>query len=304
MVGRSSHQRPTAQGLKDPKPKPTAGPEGRNRLTGDLIPEEVYDPTAASSSSAPSTVIEPANAGATTGGDRAHASQEEIEAPGSDEENFEADPQDATAVRERKERSGKRDVAVTAGDGAKEDWKHFDISKAMTALRHPDKQIRTRVLQRLHVRWYHAQIAQMTQTLRAAGVPAQAIGEVKDVVNACVVCRDWHRPGTHNVATFKISLAFNEEVEFDLMFYQSLVEPRRGRLVIVHLVDCCIRWDVATVIANKEEDTILAAITMFWIAIFGPMGTLTLDEETGMRGRRAADWADAHNIQLRFKAPR
>ena len=143
----------------------------------------------------------------------------------------------------------------------------------------------------------------MTQTLRAAGVPAQAIGEVKDVVNACVVCRDWHRPGTHNVATFKISLAFNEEVEFDLMFYQSLVEPRRGRLVIVHLVDCCIRWDVATVIANKEEDTILAAITMFWIAIFGPMGTLTLDEETGMRGRRAADWADAHNIQLRFKAP-
>jgi len=102
----------------------------------------------------------------------------------------------------------------------------------------------------------------MSQTLRAAGVPAQAVSEIKDVVQSCVICRDWHRPGTHNVATYQLSLAFNEEVQFDLFFYQSLVEPRRGRLVIVHLVDCCIRWDVATVIANKEEDTILAAITM------------------------------------------
>ena len=144
----------------------------------------------------------------------------------------------------------------------------------------------------------------MSQTLRAAGVPPQAVAEVKDVVQACAICRDWHRPGTHNVATLQISLAFNEEVQFDLFFYQSLIEPQRGRLVITHLIDCCIRWDVAMVIANKEEDTMLASITTAWISIFGPMTILTLDEETGMRGRRAADWADAHNIQLKYKAPR
>ena len=34
------------------------------------------------------------------------------------------------------------------------------------------------------------------------------------------------------------------------------------------------------------------------------MTTLTLDEEGGLRGQCAFDWANAHGINLRFKAPR
>ena len=185
LSGRTSHERPQAKGkLGDPKIKKTAGPESRNRLTDDvdstIVADNIHSATASSSSgpaphdahTSSSSAVAPqgttqekertpsevAPQGTTQEETqpRAVASQEEIEAPGSGDElqNFEADPQDTTAVRERQQRSGKRDVAITAGDGAKEDWKHFDISKAMTALRHPDKAVRTRVLQRLHVRWY------------------------------------------------------------------------------------------------------------------------------------------------------
>ena len=182
--------------------------------------------------------------------------REENEAPGSDDEIF--DQTDADATRERLRSRGSADAAVTAGGGAKEDWKSFDVSKAMTALRHPDQAARLRTLQRLHVRWYHATAAQMTGLLKAAGAPADAVLEVKTVCAQCLVCRDWHRPGPHNVATFKLSLAFNEEVQFDLMFYHSLLQPRRGNITILHLVDCCIRWDAACVLAGKEEDTLVA----------------------------------------------
>ena len=34
------------------------------------------------------------------------------------------------------------------------------------------------------------------------------------------------------------------------------------------------------------------------------METLVLDEESGMRGRHAVDWAEANTIGLKYKAPR
>jgi hypothetical protein len=100
--------------------------------------------TAASSSEAQPKPVgdESENSEAIPTGDRAVVSQEEIKALGSDDGNF----QDAKAVRERKQRSGKRDGAIKAGDGAKENWKLSDTSKAMTALRHPDKQTCAMVL--------------------------------------------------------------------------------------------------------------------------------------------------------------
>eukprot|EP00973_Karenia_brevis_P044734 6194777-Karenia_brevis.AAC.1 len=64
----------------------------------------------------------------------------------------------------------------------------------MTALRSPDDNVIKRTLQRLHVRWYHATAQQMSQVLRASGVPNKAIEHVPDIVNGCMICRDWHRP--------------------------------------------------------------------------------------------------------------
>ena len=144
----------------------------------------------------------------------------------------------------------------------------------------------------------------MEAILRAAGVAADALHDIRRVVQGCLICRDWHRPGPHNVAAYKLSLAFNEDVQFDLLFYTSVLWPERGQLVIVHLVDTCVRYDVAVVVPNKTEDILCAAITIRWISLFGPMTKLTLDEETGMRGQACQDWAATHGIELRFKAPR
>eukprot|EP00973_Karenia_brevis_P019732 2705599-Karenia_brevis.AAC.1 len=73
-----------------------------------------------------------------------------------------------------------------------------------------------------------------------------------------MVCRDRHRPGLQNVATFRLSLAFNEDAQFDLMFYRSILQPERDQLAIIDLVDACIRWDCTQVSPSREEDDLLS----------------------------------------------
>jgi len=91
---------------------------------------------------------------------------------------------------------------------------------------------------------------------------------------------------------------FNEEVQFDLMFYHE-----GGVLAnIVHLVDVCIRWSATRIVETKKME-LTKAVSDMWTTIFGPMETLTQDE-TGMRGQHAAEWAASNEIGLKFKAPR
>ena len=197
------------------------------------------------------------------------------------------------------ERSRKTDVSVQAGGGAAEDLRTFDVTRSMTALRSDHPEVRKRTLQRLHVRWYHATIDQMTAILRAAGVPPRALADIPGVVHSCGICRQWHKPSPKNITAFRMVDRFNEEVQFDLMFYHE-----GGVLVnIIHLIDVCIRWSATRIVETKEEAELTKAISDMWITIFGPMETLTQDEETGMRGQHASEWAASNEIGLKF-APR
>ena len=74
---------------------------------------------------------------------------------------------------------------------------------------------------------------------------------------------------------------FNQEVQFDPMFYHSLFDPET-MLVIVHLVDVCIRWSATGVVKGRREEQLCSGISRVWIAIFGPMQVPVLDEESGM----------------------
>ena len=213
-------------------------------------------------------------------------------------------PASALERHVRAARVSKKDSSAQAGGGDKEDWRTFDVSRALAALRSPNQEVRRRTLQKLHVRWYHATRTSMTQILQAAGAPSNAIADIASVVQGCLVCRDWYRPVPRNIATFRLSLAFNEEVQFDLLFYHSLIDEPGKLRNIAHLVDCCIRWSATGECESKEEEELTRKISTIWISIFGPMETLTLDEEAGMRHRHAVDWAEVNNIGLKFKAPR
>ena len=155
-------------------------------------------------------------------------------------------------------------------------------------------------------KWYHAETERLQTILRAAGAPPKACNLVPQVVQACQVCRPWRRPGQSNKLTFSLALQFNEEVQFDLLFYHSQLQPllncEKG-IPIVHCIDCCIRWSACTVSPSRKTQDLLDCISGSWVDVFGNMKTLTLDQETGMRGKEVDDWAMYNQIAMKYKAP-
>ena len=62
-----------------------------------------------------------------------------------------------------------------------------------------------------------------------------------------------HRPGAHSIHAFRMVYDFNLEVQFDIMFYKSILKPTRGPLNIVHLIDVSIRFSVATICPPSQR---------------------------------------------------
>lgn len=175
----------------------------------------------------------------------------------------------------------------------------------MHQLRSTDPAIRKNAIMRCHVRWWHASDTELTNVMRAANAPASAISDILAVVQGCTACREWHRPEPRYIATFRLVEEFNLEVQVDQMFYHSILQPQLGRIVILHLVDVCIRWSSTCILATESEIEILAAISQTWVSVFGPMGYLGDGrKESGLRGQAAFGWASANGISITYKAPR
>ena len=196
------------------------------------------------------------------------------------------------------------DSEAQVGSSGGQDWRTFDFKKAMRALASNDEQVRKKALQRLHSRWWHVQTEGFQRILRAAGAPSRAVSDVPSVVQACSICRDWKHPGEKSMTSSRLVDHLNEEVQFDLLFDTSRLEPARGTIPIVHLCDCFTRFSRRGVTPSKEERALTQMISELWVSIFGRMETLTLDQESGMRGEHATVWAQQNSIHLKFKAPR
>ena len=64
---------------------------------------------------------------------------------------------------------------------------------------------------------HNIQQKQLHDILSAARAPTKALKEIPNVVQSCMVCRDWKKPLSNNVAAFRLTLEFNEEVQFDII---------------------------------------------------------------------------------------
>ena len=92
----------------------------------------------------------------------------------------------------------------------------------------------------------------------------------------------------------------------ELLFYHSALQPDLGGdkgIPIVHMIDCCIILSACTISPSKRTTDLLDCISGSWIDVFGNMKVLTLDGETGMKGKDVDDWAMYSQTTMRYKAP-
>ena len=116
---------------------------------------------------------------------------------------------------------------------------------------------------------------------------------VKDICDTCRVCRLWTRPGPKSMTVSRLSTAFNEMVQWDILFI--------GEVMVAHLIDEATRWSVLHILDQKTAIAIITGITDRWISPHGPMQILIADIEGGLHGEHANQWMDRWGIQMKAK---
>ena len=211
------------------------------------------------------------------------------------------DPNRHTPAAVRRNRAVEA-AGVQAGEGA--DWNDWSISRAMRLLRSPNQSIVMRTIRKLHVRLWHASSARLEDLLTMAGAPQAAIDKIKQIVDTCPVCRPWTHVGNRPVATLKLVTCFNDELQMDLLFWRAACPTRRrttpdGEMrTVLHIICVCVRFSQGALLADRNLETILAAIVHVWFRVFGPPKRIVSDQEGALNSDAGRAWATRWNVEL------
>ena len=91
-----------------------------------------------------------------------------------------------------------------------QEWTAFDLGHALKLLHSRDPAVIRRTLRRLHVRFWHAPSIRLSELLRHAGAPDEAIKAIGSIVDSCRVCRMWTRPGPRSMTVMRLANGLNE----------------------------------------------------------------------------------------------
>ena len=120
---------------------------------------------------------------------------------------------------------------AATGNATLPDWSRFNIQMSLRNLRSFNATVVQKELRKLHIRWWHASAKKMQKLLQHAGVPKETIDKVKDIVDACRICRMWASPDPKAATSTTLAEYFNEIVQHDLL----IVESKDW----MHLIDRC-----------------------------------------------------------------
>ena len=206
----------------------------------------------------------------------------------------------AGAVRERPPgeraaREERRPKDAAAGTESPSDWARFDVSRSLRVLRTGADNACKLELRKLHLRLWHAGRQSMTQVLRAVGVKQRILDMIPEIIQTCAECRKWQCPAPATQHALSASLAFNQHVEFDLLFYRQHI--------VCHAICRATRWHAATAVASKDGEVLQEALSTMWITIHGPMANLISDGEGGLWRSDVANRLKRQGIKMQLRAP-
>ena len=110
----------------------------------------------------------------------------------------------------------------------------------------------------------HAPAERLIRLLKSGGCDdVDFIEAVNKCCAECDFCRKYRQPKPKPVVSFPKADRFNDMVAMDLK------EVEKGKIWILHMVDCATRYTSACVVYSKKKDVILNKILTIWLAYFG-----------------------------------
>ena len=148
-----------------------------------------------------------------------------------------------------------------------------------------------KVALKLHKQFGHPTSSKLINLIKKAGISNEKlIDEVNKVSNTCIICKKFRKPVSKPVVALPIASKFNEVISMDLKIW--------GNKYFLVMIDVATRYCTATVINNKLASTVITAIFLHWIVLFGAPKKILSDNGGEFNNEEMRALGEAFNIRI------
>ena len=122
-----------------------------------------------------------------------------------------------------------------------------------------DSTFKQKQVEKLHKQFAHPTSDRLKALMKDAGIKDSKCLELVDLVSEnCQVCKRLKRTPARPVVSLPIATEFNEVVAIDLKVWKP-------GIYFLHLIDMAKKFSLASVIRNKNPETIIQQVMIMWI---------------------------------------
>ena len=148
---------------------------------------------------------------------------------------------------------------------------------------------------KLHKQFAHPSASRLKQLIKNSGTNDKSTDDLIDsVTNNCDTCRRFKKPPPRPVVGMPLASEFNETVAMDIKFIHS--SP------VLHLIDHVTRYSAACRLNNKKPTSVIQAILVIWLQIFGNPKYFLFDNGGEFINSEVEELCEKFNISIRTTA--
>ena len=149
---------------------------------------------------------------------------------------------------------------------------------------------------KLHRQFAHPPANRLKKLLMDSGVKNKPIlNIIEEVTNACDTCQKLHKAPNRPAVGFPLASEFNETVALDL-------KQLKHGIYILHLIDHATRYSSGCIIRNKNKETIVDGIMLYWVKWFGAPHKFLWDNGGEFVNDEVVELAEKCNINIKTTA--
>lgn len=144
---------------------------------------------------------------------------------------------------------------------------------------------------KLHRQFGHPRPERLIRLIRESGNSSKRLeGEVERVSKGCEVCARHRKAKPRPVVCMPLASKFNDVIAMDLKAW--------GNRYFMVVVDLATRYCVATVVGNKNANTIVKALFLSWVVIFGAPNKILSDNGGEFNNSDMHKFGEAFNVKI------
>ena len=156
----------------------------------------------------------------------------------------------------------------------------------------------TEIAEKLHRQFAHASKEKLFQLVKLASQPwkhnTNLLHAIENVNTSCQVCQKFQKAPSKPVVDLPMATRFLEAVTLDLKFFEG--KP------ILHLIDLCTKLSAASVVPNKNPETVIRSILQIWISVYGSTDKFLVDNGREFANEAFISLAEKFGITVKTTA--